>query len=350
MATLPFSTYAFYRLGNDINVSSQIPFEPIGQCDFESTQPVVFGGLPFVTSGFTGDFDGAGFIVRGIRVEDAYTNMGMFGCAIDGTIHDLQIEDIIVDAGLECGGIHPIGTIDVGALVGAADHVELEGIFIRDAEVKGCASVGALAGFAEGSLITRSSTDGSVSGWQHVGGLVGTAMADEIADVKVDGSIDGSLEAGGIVGWAAIRALTNQSVPYSYTHVCRSLMDAGVSAQTRGGLIGFNSTMLVQTGAFWLTRPAGYFGPASTVGHSCYPDPGTADSFLPDAYTWDVGNSSAWGPYTCEDAYPGQCPGAQRLSSRQLQDQQIYLDANWNFEKVWQMSAVDSKPELQVAF
>lgn len=150
--------------------------------------------------GFRGEFDGRGFAISGIEINEAGNSVGLFAATQFARIHDVTLEsgDVI---GAEC----------VGALVGHAYDTVIENV-ASGVGVAGDYHVGGLIGCmdtVEDSAVLRSgSSAGAISGYENVGGLIGRIQASDTLTAEVlQSSFDGELvdagssnNMGGIVG------------------------------------------------------------------------------------------------------------------------------------------------------
>lgn len=141
-------------------------------------------------NGYKGTFDGRGYTIRNVTVNNSGSrNQGFFGVITGGAVKDVVLEDLSVT-----GGDNFVG--------GIAGH--------STGSVSGCYVKGSVRGmnFNVGGIVGKSSGkiegccfDGSVQGTKYVGGITG--WADGVSSVKacrVKGAVNGTDTVGGIAG------------------------------------------------------------------------------------------------------------------------------------------------------
>lgn len=138
---------AKYLQINDIDMSGFGDFTPIGER----------------SNSFTGVYDGAGFIIKGLTINQPGVNYtGLFGRTSGATLTRI-------------------------GLVGGS--------------VIGGERVGGLVGDNRSSNITYSYTTGTVSGTSRVGGLIGFNFSSDVTDSYATGKVSGNTYSGGLVGY-----------------------------------------------------------------------------------------------------------------------------------------------------
>lgn len=151
---------SYFELGSDLDLSS---FDtPIGDYD----------AIAVSGAGFSGVFDGKGFTLSGFQMSEATTDhpLGLFRYLAGGTIRNLKLKNFTVE-----------GTYEVAALVGRASDGTIENITVESVSVNATQSgrgyAGALIGRLESTLdnsVTEIVVSGSVRGVGSVGGLIGS--------------------------------------------------------------------------------------------------------------------------------------------------------------------------------
>ncbi|MDL2273420.1 S-layer homology domain-containing protein [Oscillospiraceae bacterium OttesenSCG-928-G22] len=152
-ATTSDYTNKYYKLTADIDLSA-----------YGATFNNGKGWIP-IGSGFSfkGHFDGGGKVISGLYINNADSQLGLFGHLENATVANTR----------------------------------LEGVEIRGSEIV----VGGLAGLAIGATITKSSVTGSVTGGQNTGGLVGEALSGtNISGCYAAVELNGGHNSGGLVG------------------------------------------------------------------------------------------------------------------------------------------------------
>ena len=134
---------------------------------------------------FVGTFDGNGFTVSGVYVNQSDSYAGLFGYAI-ANIKNLGVTASYIKGDSYTGGL--VGYF----MAGTISNCYFSGTVI------GSLYVGGLAGYSEGKVIDSYST-GMVTGKEEVGGLVGDLFGD-IIDGYSTGTVTGEKEVGGLVG------------------------------------------------------------------------------------------------------------------------------------------------------
>lgn len=178
------------------------------------------------TNDFTGTYDGGGFAIRNLRINQSSGHgWGLFRFANGATVRNLTLSGVTLSVGT---------SFAVGALVGQAN----DGLTIANVTVEGLAISGAgggrggLVGYInQGSIasvtISAVSISGTISGGGDLGSLVGTgylygsiAVIDANTHLAINGTGDGI---GGLVGYVlsaantAAVSITNSSTQGSVT-------------------------------------------------------------------------------------------------------------------------------------
>lgn len=241
-----------YRLGADIDLSG-IGWTPIGT----------------PSAPFTGTFDGAGYTISGLTINDNTADYrGLFGDVDGGTITTVRLSNVQITARGNVGGLagrvrsgaqvtesHIIGTSDepstisgsnrnVGGLVGQVlDGGTIVERSSSSANVSNTSNAhttgqgtGGLVGYVDGGTISDSHASGTVSGPHLVGGLAGiisgnSAAASQSYATGAVSSTHAFGTAGGLVGSVQV----SSSVSASYA-------SGDVSGNRVGGLVGLVST------------------------------------------------------------------------------------------------------------
>jgi len=144
---------------------------------------------------FSGTFDGAGFVINGVYINNSSFYQGLFGYVGSGTIRNLGVTASYIKGQGTIGGL--------AGYMGSGGTITNSYAIVNAA---GTYSVGGLVGSNSGT-ITNSFATGNVTGvGDGVGGLVGFGDLGTIinsfatGDVTVTGTI-GNGGAGGLVGW-----------------------------------------------------------------------------------------------------------------------------------------------------
>ena len=141
------------------------------QVDIDATPTRAWdGGLGFAPIGdaadaFRGAFDGGGNVVRGLRIDRADDNIGLFA-ALNATVANVGLDGARITGGNNVGAI--VGSISVDG--------DLQRVWARG-RVQGGDNVGGLAGRLDSAGLSSSWFVGQVDGDDAVGGLAGYALS-----------------------------------------------------------------------------------------------------------------------------------------------------------------------------
>ena len=269
-------------VANPYRVASSDDLNAVRNCPssaFIQTQNISLSGdwTPIGTTAvsFTGDYDGDGFSITGLRLIEASLPSGepagLFGRAQGAAIRDLRIS----------GGQAVVARGDTGLLVGSCEECQISSVEITGSVTGAATNVGGLAGRLSGetSIVSQSSSAAAVVGELRTGGLIGlVTMGAIVSDTCATGSVTGTRRVGGLVGDAAVSALLFQTcatgsvtgtryvgglvgwlaggddrdmpVPGQVAFIYRSFASGNVSATdsvraSAGGLAGANSSTIV---------------------------------------------------------------------------------------------------------
>ena len=205
----PTSGCSGYELMNDIiDLSSDprySPWMPIGE----------YGSFRNAT------FDGNNKTISGLKITGNPDNAGLFSIIQDASIGNLKLATVDIAGGRTVGAL-------VGFATGTLSNIELIGGSIAGQ------SIGGLVGSFSGS-ITDSTSSLDIRGGANTGGLVGSLTAGSIKNSNSSGSVSsGANNVGGLVGTTA-----------SDTTIDNSWASGNVSSTTSsnvyGGLVGLNN-------------------------------------------------------------------------------------------------------------
>jgi hypothetical protein len=230
---------AHLRLTNDI--------------DLEGVDLSIIGNRVFP---FGGVFDGSGrkilnFKCSYVGVDD----IGLFRCTGGAEIKDLQL----IDPNVDCPGGDRIGAL-VGWAFGTIKRSEVVG-----GSVRGSWSVAMLVGENSGPIV-ECFTGGSVIGSQNIGGLVGRNYGT-VADCGASAHVSGNRSVGGLVG------------RNDYNSLVKSSFANGVVIGKRddvGGLVGTNGQNATVANCYAAGTVTGRNDVGGLVGRNVRP------------YTWPV--------------------------------------------------------------
>lgn len=155
-----------FILMNDIDISSITNWSPIGT----------------TSSPFTGTFNGNGYIISGLTINQSSLNIqALFGVTTGATLKNVALKNVNV-----------IGSQDVAGLVGKAIGTNISEVYVSGT-IEGNDHVGAIAGgtFPGGnSVITNCYSDAAVSTRSsQVGGLLGVASSTALTNSYFSGTV-----------------------------------------------------------------------------------------------------------------------------------------------------------------
>jgi hypothetical protein len=287
---------AYYKLGNDIDLSSSIiwnygaGWEPVGKSDSLETH-------------FSGTFDGDGHTIKGMHISRARSSyQGLFGVTSNAIIKNLKI------ATADLLGYKKIGTIagysrtteihnsDVTTNIissnneigGIAGMVFEGGIYNSYADVNIYANTyaGGIAGYLgegyynDGSDLHNSFTTGNIHGYSNIGGLVGKTYngATSIENCFSRANVYAVSTSGGALGYHQVATMKN-----SYT---TGYVDG--DASSLGGMVGGANGSTIKS--YWDTETSGKTtssgGAGRTTENMVYPYSGVVYEDWDFVNTW----------------------------------------------------------------
>ncbi|MBP3193974.1 T9SS type A sorting domain-containing protein [Natronogracilivirgula saccharolytica] len=207
------------------------------------------GWLPigdFSDNPFTGVFDGDGYTISDLSIQDEdNTYGGLFAYIVEGVVKDLGLLNADI-----------LGSHHQGILTGRADNSEILRVYSTGSvESTGTVNIGGLAGsLREDGVIDQSWSDVDVSVTVHegdrrnAGALVGYVTdGAEVTNSYAYGSVEGGRRVGGLVGLVSSESLIYNSF---------ATASASGDEDDIGGLIGY-ITESTETGSFWDVEVSG---------------------------------------------------------------------------------------------
>ncbi len=209
-------------------------FRQTADLDMTSYGPWGYG-IGSVATPFQGTYDGNGFAVSNLTIDDSTAdNMGMFGVTSGSTLKAITLVNLQVR-----------GEDQVGGLVGLAfddtiDQVSVQGVISGRNGVGGLVGgIGAMGPSAINQATVDDSTTVTGSGIR-VGGLIGFTETETqpltITDVQVSGAPTAAGEVGGLIG-SYIDSTANQTLTLTDSYAS-GLVTSTQSATDKGGLVG----------------------------------------------------------------------------------------------------------------
>jgi hypothetical protein len=227
---------------NIIDLGSYDNWQPIGS----SCEP------------FEGSFNGNGFSIDNLTINQASTERGLFGVTEDATLINISLVNVNVN-----------GKTYTGSLIGHMKNGMVHNSSASGTVLSSFDHIGGLIGWNYGGMISGSSADIEVSGRNLVGGLVGLNEEEgTIAGSSATGDVTGDRFVGGLVG-----INQNSSLITGSQAACVVTGREGV-----GGLLGENNSAIVTDchsssevfGTAAIADPRGYGGLIGRNGSAGY--------------------------------------------------------------------------------
>ncbi len=195
---------------------------------------------------FSGNFDGNGYTISGLRSAPASSHRGLFGCVSEeGTVRNLIIKDCELYGTEYIGGIaaENYGTI-LNCYVSGSISADENGILL-----------GGITGVNNGK-IEDSTNNCHINGGGYVGGIAGENHNTIISCTNLN-HISGEISVGGIAG-------QNEA---GHIQDCTCQTTAAIEGDTGiGGIVGINSDDSTTINSSSLISPAGTAGVGNIVG------------------------------------------------------------------------------------
>ena len=219
---------------------------------------------------FSGTFDGNGYRITGIYINNNSDYQGLFGCCFNASIQNLGLEDGRVVGKDYVGGVvgynyagestaavsgcystcSVIGNRHVGGLVGYNDAYDGTATVNRcrnTGPVTGVRNVGGVAGYSGAyealASVTECFNTGAVNGsGSSVGGVVGISDGDStVKNCYNTGSVTGKGDITGGVGGVVGSAMSYNDEYYSCSPEITNCYNVGsVNGSNIGGVVGYN--------------------------------------------------------------------------------------------------------------
>lgn len=268
-----------YKLQNDIDAS------PTKTWNIKDGSSEYSGFIPIGTSviPFSGSFDGAGFEVDSLYIDDTSKSyVGLFGSVSSGaSIEDIGLTNIDISGEHYVGGL--IGHVGPGTSLTKSFTTGI---------VEGSDGIGGLVGNLSGTL-TLSYSDVDVTGAESVGGLVGqSTLTPVINNTYASGDVDGTDKIGAFIGNVINGTISNS---YSFGHVSNVAL-----GKLKGGFEGRDS-LGVYSNNYW------------------------------------NGETTNSGSLTSD--------GATKLTSSEMTDSDSF--SSWDFSTIWSITEDQSYPYLR---
>ena len=262
-------------------------------------------GGTYSSVAFNGSFDGAGYTISNLYIEDSETNyLGLFAAVSNANLKNITLVDFNITGQNYLGPLtgystnssifncHSSGEINsqerAGLLIGSTYNSQLT-FCSSQGSLAGTNYVGGLAGYNSGGSVYYSYSNADITGNNEVGGIIGYVIDGELVDSYSHSTVSGIEKVGGLVGYLS----------GSNAIISRSLSTGTVEGQADvGGLLGSNNSGSVYY-SYWDTQSSGEANSAGGTG----------------------------------------------LTTNQMQNQASF--SNFNFNQVWAFSGPDTYPNFQ---
>ena len=187
-------TSANGRLVNNIDLNPGTVFNSDGTYT-DGTTPAQWEPIGSKSHRFSGTFDGNGYIIRGIYINNSNDNQGMFGYIENGTVQNL---------GLDNGYIR--GNNNTAAIVGTNRNSNILNCFSTLA-VNGLGAVGGIAGANYGTVANCYNTGSVTASGNHIGGITGYNERAVVSNCYNTGTVsatNANSDVGGVAGFGGI--------------------------------------------------------------------------------------------------------------------------------------------------
>ncbi|MBI9032137.1 carboxypeptidase regulatory-like domain-containing protein [bacterium] len=198
---------------------------------------------------FTGTYNGQGYTISELYINQNTSYIGMFKIAKYASILNLGLDNV---------NIH--GWQSVGAIAGYVEDSNISNCFVTGSFISSTNIVGGLFGEAQGSNISSCYTDSAVSGEGNVGGLIGLARQNlNVNNNYVTGPVTGNNNVGGLIGFV-----------YYNVQISNCYATGAVTGNSYvGGLIGKDlAGNLTIEGSFWDILTTGQTESAGGIGRT----------------------------------------------------------------------------------
>lgn len=241
---------------------------------------------------FTGSYDGGGFVISGLYINQDYALAGLFGYTSGAELTRIKLESAVITS-----------TTWVGALLGKGINTSISACQVS-ATINAEVYVGGLVGELENSSVSDCQTNVNISAQSQVGGLIGYATNCTISSC---GSMRSSQS------WMNNAGLVAESYNSTY-HDCYAKMT--LNGLFTGGLIsGMTGGSLTNSYA------VSFFGPDTEAG-----------GLIESASNVTI-NHSYWNTQTSGETY--SAGGEGRNTAQMTYPYAANTYVGWDFTDVW---------------
>lgn len=354
-----------YILMNDI-VFEDSDFEKGG--DFYNSGK---GWDPIGTSStpFTGTFDGNGYTIKNLYINDTKSYIGLFGYASGATIKNLILDKAEITGGNYTGGV--VGYIKKGTVT----KCDFNGDIVGGDYTGGC------VGYSYSvTTVSHCNVQGTITGGNYVGGIVGyqttpssgTTVYNNILYCNNAANIVAKSKVGGIVGYSKSTfehsLYVQDSSGLAYVEYCSNSGSVSATESRAGGIIGISTGTTYNYSSTSTTYAKNYINYCYNCGDITAPNyagglvGGSGDNYTVAKHCYSVGNVNAESNFGgCFDNTPSSvtfcyyldeavvnptCTSGTPKSEDQLRRATAF--EQWDFKKVWTMNGREdyAYPEL----
>ena len=260
--------------------------------------------------------DGKGFSPIGLRYltfengseEPTHQLIPFFG-QFNGNNH--QISNLFINRIEEFKLCHGLFGYTVGA--------HLSNIKLTGANITTTKNSGILIGLSEETTILSCSTTGTISGEMIIGGLIGNSIESSTSQCYSSANVSADSNSGGLIGGANSSQISD----------CYSSGTLNTSESTNGGVIGNLSSNSALTNSYFNGENqseiiGGIVGVIRT------------GSIISNCF-WDITTSSVYSAFLLN--YDDCLVETEGLDSNEMQNQNTYLEADWDFTTIWNINS-----------
>lgn len=224
---------AYYKLGADIILNSNSSNYSSWGSSAPARRWVPIGN----SNAFYGNFNGNGYTISGLYVNNSDYYTGLFGCC-GGSITNLKIKNSYINGkDLYTGAV-------VGNIYGSSDaKAYVSNCSVSSSVVKGTNYTGGVIGKSSSYVsVYKCSNSAKVTGKDYVGGITGDALVcgSKYYSNTNSGTISGEWGIGGVCGYMSTSKPTSGSSSYT-VYALSNKGSVTATESIAGGIIGYFS-------------------------------------------------------------------------------------------------------------
>lgn len=261
---------------------------------------------------FTGTYSGGDYSIISLVINRSDSdNIGLFGYTSGAFLNRISLENTNIT-----------GMNSVGGIAGNAENTTFENCRV-DGTISGTTSVGGLTGMVRSTTVTNCSAIAEVDGQSGpVGGLMGYSSSGKIEFSFSSGNVTGDASmTGGLVGNS-----TGSEIMNSY-----SIASVNGGTDQIGGLVGISIDNSVISNCY------------SNGSINIEPNTENTGGLTGEKDVSSTSESSFW---NIETSGLDSSDGGEGITTVQMQSQQTFTDAGWDFSGVWEIIG-DNTPTLK---